>query len=160
VLTVFVGLWYWRGLRSGGAHLAAESLANRRNVSPALGSCRALYFPLCAVPPNPWLLAVIVLVLRERRLLGICDLYPVGGDDNHVLCMASVCLGMMMLFNVWGIIWLNNKKIIFGTLAGTPPANATVLARQAFLGVRERIVSVLSAVVLYGGGEPLPNFGR
>ena len=29
-----------------------------------------------------------------------------------------------MLFNVWGIIWPNNKKIIRGTLAGTPPANA------------------------------------
>jgi uncharacterized membrane protein len=41
-----------------------------------------------------------------------------------------------MLFNVWGIIWRNNKKIIRGTLVGTPPANAATLARQAFLASR------------------------
>ena len=45
-------------------------------------------------------------------------------------------LGIFMLFNVWGIIWPNNKKIIKGTLAGSPPANAATLARQAFLASR------------------------
>ena len=44
--------------------------------------------------------------------------------------------GIVMLMNVWGIIWRNNKKIIRGTLAGAPPANAAVLARQAFLASR------------------------
>ena len=41
-----------------------------------------------------------------------------------------------MLFNVWGIIWPNNKKVIRGTLAGTPPADAPALSRQAFLASR------------------------
>jgi uncharacterized membrane protein len=62
---------------------------------------------------------------------------PVGGDDNHVLCIGiGGGFGIVMLFNVWGIIWPNNKKIIRGTLAGTPPANAAALARQAFLASR------------------------
>ena len=41
-----------------------------------------------------------------------------------------------MLLNVWGIIWRNNKKVIQRTLAGSPPADAAVLARQAFLASR------------------------
>jgi uncharacterized membrane protein len=45
-------------------------------------------------------------------------------------------MGIIMLLNVWGIIWRNNKKIIRGTLAGTPPANGATLARQVFLASR------------------------
>jgi uncharacterized membrane protein len=41
-----------------------------------------------------------------------------------------------MLFNVWGIIWPSNKKIIRGVLAGTPRPDAATLARQAFLASR------------------------
>ena len=45
-------------------------------------------------------------------------------------------MGIVMLFNVWGIIWPNNKKIIRGALAGTPREDAAALARQAFLASR------------------------
>jgi uncharacterized membrane protein len=45
-------------------------------------------------------------------------------------------LGLFMMMNVWGIIWRNNKKVITGTLAGTPPADGATLARQAFLASR------------------------
>jgi uncharacterized membrane protein len=43
-------------------------------------------------------------------------------------------LGVIMLLNVWGIIWPNNKRII-GGLTGGPPA-APELARQAFIASR------------------------
>ena len=43
-------------------------------------------------------------------------------------------LGMIMLLNVWGIIWPANKRII-GGLQGGPPA-APELARQAFIASR------------------------
>ena len=60
-----------------------------------------------------------------------------GGSDKYGLIIGiGAWLGTIMLFNVWGIIWRNNKQIIRGTLAGTPPANAAVLARQAFLASR------------------------
>jgi uncharacterized membrane protein len=42
--------------------------------------------------------------------------------------------GIIMLLNVWGIIWPNNKRII-GGLTGGPPA-APELARQAFIASR------------------------
>ena len=43
--------------------------------------------------------------------------------------------GLLMLLNVWGIIWPNNKRILAAT-AGTGPAAAPELARQAFIASR------------------------
>lgn len=43
--------------------------------------------------------------------------------------------GIVMLLNVWGIIWPNNKRILAAT-AGTGPAAPPELARQAFLASR------------------------
>jgi len=43
--------------------------------------------------------------------------------------------GIVMLLNVWGIIWPNNKRILAAT-AGTGPAAAPELARQAFIASR------------------------
>ena len=43
--------------------------------------------------------------------------------------------GIVMMLNVWGIIWPNNKRILAAT-AGTGPAAAPELARQAFIASR------------------------
>jgi uncharacterized membrane protein len=43
--------------------------------------------------------------------------------------------GILMLLNVWGIIWPANKRILAAT-AGTGPAAAPELARQAFIASR------------------------
>jgi uncharacterized membrane protein len=44
-------------------------------------------------------------------------------------------MGIIMMLNVWGIIWPNNKRIIAAT-AGTGPAAPPELARQAFIASR------------------------
>ena len=57
--------------------------------------------------------------------------------SNHVLSIGvGGGMGLVMMLNVWGIIWRNNKKIINGVLAGTPHPDAAVLARQAYLASR------------------------
>jgi uncharacterized membrane protein len=43
--------------------------------------------------------------------------------------------GVLMMLNVWGIIWPNNKRILAAT-AGTGPATPPELARQAFIASR------------------------
>jgi uncharacterized membrane protein len=43
--------------------------------------------------------------------------------------------GILMMLNVWGIIWPNNKRILAAT-AGTGPAAPPELARQAFMASR------------------------
>jgi uncharacterized membrane protein len=57
--------------------------------------------------------------------------------------------GILMMLNVWGIIWPNNKRIIAAT-AGTGPAAPPELARQAFLASRTNAWLSLPMLVFMG----------
>jgi len=57
-------------------------------------------------------------------------------------------LGIIMMLNVWGIIWPNNKRMI-GALQGGPPA-APELARQAFVASRTNAWLSLPLLLLMG----------
>ena len=139
LLTVFVGFWYWAQI-----YVAAD--AQRRGVSPLstiglflliwIASWGILYFVISRTPSGYVVGAAVTIVVVLAAWLFL-HFTPVGQDDNHVLSIGiGGGFGFIMLFNVWGIIWPNNKKVIQGTLAGSPPANAAILARQAFLASR------------------------
>ena len=57
--------------------------------------------------------------------------------------------GILMMLNVWGIIWPNNKRIIAAT-AGTGPAVPPELARQAFIASRTNAWLSLPLLLLMG----------
>ena len=57
--------------------------------------------------------------------------------------------GIVMLLNVWGIIWPNNKRILAAT-AGTGPAAAPELARQAFIASRTNTWMSLPLLLFMG----------
>src|SRR3984885_14752255 len=100
----------------------------------------AILFAVIKQAPTGYVLGVIVAVVAIAGAWLFLNYTPVGQDDNHVLAIGvGGGFGIIMLFNVWGIIWPNQKKIIRGTLAGTPPANAAILARQAFLASRTNL---------------------
>ena len=74
------------------------------------------------ITPSGYVLGALTAILVYAAGWLFVNYTPVGGDDNHVLAIGvGGGMGIVMLFNVWGIIWPNNKKIIRGTLAGTPP---------------------------------------
>jgi uncharacterized membrane protein len=60
-------------------------------------------------------------------------------------------LGIIMLLNVWGIIWPNNKRMI-GALTGGPPA-APELARQAFIASRTNTWLSLPMLLFMGASH-------
>ena len=163
LLTVFVGLWYWAEV-----YVAADAHLAGKNPWPTVGLFLLIwvvawhiYFVIVRRTPNPWVLAVIVIVLVSAASWAFLTYTPVGGDDNHVLCIGvGGGLGMMMVFNVWGIIWLNNKRIILGTLAGTPPANAAVMARQAFLASRTNFYLSFPLLFFMAAASHYPIFGK
>jgi uncharacterized membrane protein len=139
MLTVFVGFWYW-------SQIYVAAAAQRMGVSPGstiglflliwVAASMILYFVISKTPSGYVLGAVTTVLVIAAGWLFV-NYTPVGQDDNHVLSIGiGGGLGFIMLFNVWGIIWRNNKKIIRGTLSGAPPANAATLARQAFLASR------------------------
>jgi uncharacterized membrane protein len=73
---------------------------------------------------------VIVKWLDSNLTVGTAHL----AANNSVSIGIGGALGLIMLLNVWGIIWPANKRIIAG-LQGGPPA-APELARQAFIASR------------------------
>lgn len=94
---------------------------------------------------NGWVLAVIVAVLMMIMAFAIiCWLKSqLGGNGSNKSYSIGIggALGLVMLFNVWGIIWPNQKRIISWTAdnaeRGTaiPPESAK-LGRVAFLASR------------------------
>src|SRR5437773_12342740 len=139
LVTVFVGFWYWAQI-----YVAAD--AARMGVSPGstvllflliwIVSWGVLYFVVLITPPG-YVVGVVTAIVVVIAAWLFVKFTPVGQDDNHVLSIGiGGGFGIIMLMHDWGIIWRNNKRIIQGTLDDSPPSNAAVLARQAFLASR------------------------
>jgi uncharacterized membrane protein len=140
LVTVFVGFWYWAQFYVG-PDAQREGKSGWGTIGLFILLWTLVWFILFMVikkmTPSGYVLGAITAVVVIAAAWVFLNYTPVGQDDNHVLSIGvGGGFGWVMLFNVWGIIWPNNKKVIMGTLAGTPPANAAVLARQAFLASR------------------------
>ena len=87
--------------------------------------------------------AVVIFVLVALFTYGLVSfftsVFTVGTESYASNKTYSIGIGgaygFLMMLNVWGIIWPNNKRIIAAT-AGTGPAAPPELARQAFLASR------------------------
>ncbi len=151
LVTVFVGFWYWGQFlvgpdaeRQGGGGGKTQGLF----FLIWFVTFWLLYFVIKFWTPNGYVLGAITAAAVYAAGWLFVHYTPVGGDDNHVLCIGiGGGMGILMLFNVWGIIWPANKKIIRGVLAGTPREDAAKLARQAFLASRTNFV--LSVPLLF-----------
>ena len=163
LLTVFVGFWYWAQI-----YVAAD--ATRMGVSGGstiglflliwIGAWGILFFVISRSPSGYVLGAITAVVVILAAWLFV-NFTPVGQDDNHVLSIGiGGGFGFIMLFNVWGIIWPNNKKIIQGTLAGTPPANAAALTRQAFLASRTNLFLSVPLIFFMAASSHYTILGR
>jgi len=80
-----------------------------------------------------------LVIAMSVALIWFLDSQLVGRRDhwasNKTLSIGvGGALGVIMLLNVWGIIWPAQKRIIAATAEGTPPDAA--LARRAFLASR------------------------
>lgn len=86
--------------------------------------------------------AIVALILVAamsfviiRWLDGMLTVHGQHFASNKTLSIGvGGAMGLIMLLNVWGIIWPANKRMI-GALTGGPPA-APELARQAFIASR------------------------
>ena len=82
-----------------------------------------------------------------------------GWESNRLLAIGiGGGMGLVMMLNVWGIIWRINKKVIQGALAGSPPANAAQLGRQAFLASRANAFLSLPLLFFMAAASHYPMF--
>jgi len=163
MLTVVAGFWYWAQI-----YVAAD--AQLMGTSPWgtiglflliwIAAWGILYFVITRAPSG-YVLGVITTVVVIAAAWLFVTYTPVGQDDNHVLSIGvGGGFGFIMLFNVWGIIWRNNKAVIQGTLAGSPPANAAVLSRQAFLASRTNFFLSVPLIFLMAASSHYAILGR
>lgn len=80
-------------------------------------------------------MAVAIVWWLDSQLTGTAAGRPDHLASNKTFSIGiGGALGIIMLLNVWGVIWPAQKRIIAATAAGTPPDAA--LARRAFLASR------------------------
>jgi uncharacterized membrane protein len=94
-------------------------------------------------------MAVAIVWWLDSQLTGTAAGRPDHLASNKTFSIGiGGALGVIMLLNVWGVIWPAQKRIIAATAAGTPPDAA--LARRAFLASRANAWLSLPMLFLMG----------
>jgi uncharacterized membrane protein len=171
VLTVLVGLTYYA------MYILAPAV---RNANTLGGGDINVWFVLLAWLTYPvvlFLLEFLIIkkvpaLMKDGRIFAIVMIiliafvsygiirfltakFTIGGftTPNNVYSIGlGGAYGLVMLLNVWGIIWPNNKRIIAAT-AGTGPAAPPELARQAFIASRTNAWLSLPMLLFMGTSE-------
>jgi uncharacterized membrane protein len=155
VVTVFVGLAYFA------MYILTPDVKNANalgggNINPWIVLFAWLTYPIVlfvieffiikkvpALTKDGRLFAIVIFLLVAFFTWGLISFFnamlEAGGQSYASNKTYSIGIGgaygILMMLNVWGIIWPNNKRILAAT-AGTGPAAAPELARQAFLASR------------------------
>ncbi|HEX8891084.1 MAG TPA: urate hydroxylase PuuD [Pyrinomonadaceae bacterium] len=103
--------------------------------------------PALTKPGSGYLLAIVIALLVIAMSVAI--LYFLGNNEDRTASLGNEAtsiaigggIGILMMLNVWGIIWPAQKRIIAWTkdnaANGTPiPPESAVLARRSFLASR------------------------
>lgn len=124
----------------------------------------ALVFTFIRTINNGYTLAVAVAVVVLIMAILIVWLNGYPGASNKALSIGvGGGIGAIMLLNVWGIIWPNQKRIIAWTAEnaekGTPvPPESAKLARQAFLASRANFWLSIPMLFFMGASSHYPIF--
>ena len=151
VVTVLVGIAYWMHIvgadvrnaiaagetASGGTMFASFFLLWTLAFAVEMG---LLMSPAEGLRKGPVLGIIVAMVLVATAYVFL-SLNQHGWESNRALCIGiGGGLGWFMMFNVWGIVWRMQKKMIRWTAAvaqGTPmPSEAPKFAQVAFLAAR------------------------
>ena len=167
VLTVLMGIAYWSQIVG----------ADARNAGVKPGALFGSFYGI-------WTIAFIlimgmVMALNDGRIIGIgtaiigvaaawmfLTMNSHGWESNRALSIGiGGGLGWIMMFNVWGIIWRFQKKIIRWTADnaanGTPmPPEAAKLARRAFLASRTNFWLSFPMLFFMAAASHNPMFGK
>ncbi|MFY9553275.1 MAG: urate hydroxylase PuuD [Blastocatellia bacterium] len=175
LITVLVGLIYYAMyMLATDAKNPANVSANGRNVWLILivwllipTIIFAIEMAILKKVNNGWVLAIIVgILVTIMAIVIICWLassLPMVVTTSTFVIGIGGALGLMMLFNVWGIIWPNQKRIISWTADnaenGTAiPAESAKLARVAFLASRTNTWLSVPMLFLMGASAHFSGF--
>jgi uncharacterized membrane protein len=170
VVTVLTGLAYWGSIvgsdaRNAGTAPTAPLVSFLVVWTLTWAIMYALLLPGKGILDKGWFLAVLYLVIVAHSAHLFLHWNHQGWESNRLLSIGiGGGIGWIMMFNVWGIIWRIQKRIIAWTKAnaenGAPiPEQATRMARMAFLASRTNFYLSLPLLFFMGAASHYPMFG-
>jgi uncharacterized membrane protein len=171
VVTVLAGVWIWSAIVASDAHNAG--------VKPgaAMGSffgiwtlafileMAILMSPAEVLRKGPVLTVLMTIIILAASYFYVA-LNQHGWESNRMLSIGvGGGMGWFMMFNVWGLLWRMQKKIIRWTTAnladGTPiPQEAAKAARLSFLVSRINFVLTFPLLFFMGVAAHYPLFAN
>lgn len=146
VVTVLAGLFYFILFMMRDAANAGEPSLTWKWLGIWLGIWAIVWAILYAfirpAPANGTLYALVAIgVVGAASWMVLASLAHPSASNRTLAISVGGGMGLVMLLNVWGVIWRAQKRIIAWTQAnaehGTPiPPESAQLARQAFLASR------------------------
>lgn len=172
VVTVVVGLrYYWLILAADARNAGDPSLALRwlgwwlLIWIVAFALIYPVQLPAKGMLDNGWvrslLIAIIVVAASWDSL--VVNSSP-SSSNAHLSISIGGGLGLLLFFNVWGIVWRAQKRLIAWTRAavesGTPmPAQAARLARWSFIASRVGFWISFPMIFFMAAAEHYPFLG-
>ncbi len=172
VVTVVVGLrYYWLILAADARNAGDPSLALRwlgwwlLIWIVAFALIYPLQLPAKGVLDNAWLrslfIAIVVIAASWESLVANSS---ANSSNAHLSISIGGGLGLLLFFNVWGVVWRAQKRLIAWTRAAvenrTPiPAEAARLARWSFIASRVGFWISFPMIFFMAAAEHYPFLG-
>ncbi len=168
VVTVFVGLAYWMHVATQDAHNAHASPGRVFWTFFVIWTVAFFIEMAVLMAPAPGLHRIEIVLPVVLAVAAIASWLYVstnnqGWESNRVLCIGiGGGLGWFMMFNVWGLIWRVQKKIIRHHTDNSGIAMPDKLAEMAKVAaIASRVNFVLSFPLLFfmGAASHYPFLG-
>jgi uncharacterized membrane protein len=168
LVTVLAGVIYWMIILGTEPVNAPGSMTMRTAgiwAGLALAAFAIEFFLIRILSKNGLVLGVLIAVLVVLMAWVILETITYQDASNRALSIAiGGGIGVIMLLNVWGIIWPAQKRIIAWTAAnaadGTAiPAESATLARRAFLASRANTWLSVPMLFFMAAASHYPLFG-
>ncbi len=168
LVTVLAGVIYWMIILGTEPVGAPGSMTMRTSgiwAGLVLVAFAIEFFLIRTLSKNGLVLGVLIAILVVLMAWVILETITYEDASNRALSIAiGGGIGVIMLLNVWGIIWPAQKRIIAWTAAnaadGTAiPAESATLARRAFLASRANTWLSVPMLFFMAAASHYPLFG-
>jgi uncharacterized membrane protein len=169
LVTVIAGLRYFWLILAADAHNAGNPTLAVKWFGEwfavwfvAYGLIYPLQLPAKGALGNGWLRAVgVALVVFAASWVVLRANANPHSSNSHLAISVGGGIGLLMLFNTWGVVWRVQKRLIAWTRAaveeGTPmPPESERLARWGFLASRAGLWLSLPMLFFMGAAEHYP----
>jgi len=106
------------------------------------------------------LLAIITAVIVAGASYGFLRMNSHGWETNRMLAIGiGGGIGWFMMFNLWGVIWRYQKRLVAWTAAGSMPPEAARMSRLTVLAAQTNAWLSLPLLFLMATASHYPIFG-